>query len=74
MSDQELLDTVFSPLDGRFVQVRPGENITIDGNTRLYEMKRRMLQNPQGPFKPDLEIPVQEVPRGLLDPTLPDNY
>ena len=74
MSDRQLLDTVFNPADGQYVKVRPGQNATIDGNSRLYEMVRRMQQDRQGPFKPDLEIPVQEVPKGVLDSSLPDDF
>ena len=74
MSDQALLDTVFRPVDGELVKVRPGENVVIDGNTRLYEMVRRMQQSPYGPFHPNLEIPVLEEPKRPLDPSLPGDY
>src|SRR5438874_6473410 len=68
MTDQELIETVLNPMDGQFIKVRPGENNTIDGNTRLHEMLRRMQANPDGLFNKDLEIPVEEVPRIPLGP------
>jgi hypothetical protein len=74
MSDQELLESVMNPADGRLLRVRPGGIVTIDGNTRLYEMQRRMQQNPNGPFHQNLEIPVFEEPKAPLDPNLPNDY
>jgi hypothetical protein len=74
LSDQELLDSVVNPSKKDFITVRPGENVVINGNTRLYEMQRRMRQNPAGIFNKDLEIPVFEVPKAPLDPNLPPGY
>ncbi|MFP4440087.1 MAG: hypothetical protein ACLFVO_22870 [Chloroflexaceae bacterium] len=74
LSDQQLLDAVFNPSDGRLITVYPGGSVAIDGNTRLYEMQRRMHQNPSGVFHRDLEIPVIEKLKAPLDPNLPDDY
>lgn len=63
LSDRELWESIVNPNDGEFLKVRPGENILIDGNTRLYEVLRRMEQNPNGFFTPDMDIPVNVIPR-----------
>lgn len=68
MTDQEVLETVLHPADGQLIKVRPGENSIIDGNTRVYEMLRRMQANPHGLFNKDLELPVEEVSRKPLGP------
>ncbi len=74
MSDAELWETVFRPWKNEFITVHAGKNVVIDGNTRLYEMHRRMQENPTGPFNKDLEVPVYERSRGSLDPNLPADY
>jgi hypothetical protein len=63
LSDIELWESIVNPSDGEFLKVRPGENTLIDGNTRFYEILRRMEQNPNGFFSPDMKIPVNIVPR-----------
>jgi hypothetical protein len=62
MTDRELLESVLNPADGQYLKVHPGSNTLIDGNTRYYEMLRRMQANPNGLFSPDLQIPIEVIP------------
>lgn len=61
MTDRELLEAISNPLDGQFLKVRPHSQMLIDGNTRYYEMIRRIQANPNSLFSPDLHILVEVV-------------
>jgi hypothetical protein len=60
MSDDELLLTITNPRNGQQIKVRPGDNRVLDGNTRVYEMLRRMA-DPASKFKADTLMPVEEI-------------
>ena len=53
LSDEQLLRTATNPLDGQMIKTRPGSGRVLDGNTRVYEMKRRL--------PPDTQVPVDEI-------------
>jgi len=56
LSDDDLMRTVTNPFDGQMVKVKEGSNRLLDGNTRVYEMRRRN-------FDPSTRIPVDELPK-----------
>jgi hypothetical protein len=72
LTDQELLKTMQNDNDP--IRVRPGRNVVIEGNTRVYEMQRRMQQDPNSIFHQDLDISVEVEPYQPLDPNLPPDY
>jgi len=50
LSDEDLIRSVYNPKDGKLVTVNSETGLTVDGNTRIYEIQRRKL---------DIEIPYQ---------------
>jgi len=45
MSDEELIQSILKPRNGQFIQANPLTGSVFDGNTRLFEIFRRGLNN-----------------------------
>jgi len=56
LSDSELLQTVYNPTNGDFVQVNSQTGVVVDGNTRVYELRRR-ADDPYSTISWDTPIP-----------------
>ncbi|MEZ2442986.1 hypothetical protein AB6805_14780 [Chitinophaga sp. RCC_12] len=52
LSDEELIKSVRNPADGKFIQLNTSTGRAFDGNTRIYEMQRRGLNDVVVPYKP----------------------
>ena len=64
LSDQELLESVIKPRNGDMIKINTRTGKVIDGNGRVYELKRRAT-DPKSSISPGTEIPYE--------PYTPDN-
>lgn len=56
LTDEELLDAVRKPNDGRPVKVDTESGKVVDGNTRVRELQRRS-NDPSSSITPEIEVP-----------------
>lgn len=68
LSDQELLDSVYNPKDGRYMRIDPYTGRVFDGNGRAYELLRRAAL-PGSIITPDTPIYYEPyTPSSIPDP------
>ncbi len=68
LSDQELLESVYNPKDGRYIRINPNTGKIMDGNGRAYELLRR-AGLPNSSITPDTPIYYEPyVPSSIPDP------
>jgi len=68
LSDQELLDSVYNPKDGRPIRINTNTGKVIDGNGRAYELQRRAAL-PGSSITPDTPIYYEPyTPGSIPDP------
>jgi hypothetical protein len=71
LSDSELLASVLRPANGDPIRINTKTHALVDGNARIYELKRRMA-NPNSGITPDTEIPYSSyTPDDSFFPDLP---
>jgi len=58
LSDDELLESVYWPHDGRMIRIHATSGRLMDGNGRAFELQRRAA-DPNSSIVPDTEVPYE---------------
>lgn len=65
LSDDELLEAVHRPHDGRMIRIHATTGRLMEGNGRAFELQRRAA-DPTSSIAPDTEVPYEVyIPRPL---------